>query len=132
VDGYFTTFVDLLNNFSSGWRDDENRRWFEKRIRYVPLLVIDDIGKENKNLNNMAANAVDGVLRSRVQNQLPTIITTNLSLKDFNNSYSSGVMSLVTETTIPYEFKGDDWRKNQHQRSLAEAKLLLSRPIVVS
>jgi hypothetical protein len=132
VDGYFTTFTNLLDNFASGWRDDNNRKWFDKRVRNAPLLVIDDIGKENKNLNNMASNAVDGVLRSRVQNSLPTIITTNLSLSEFERSYSSGVMSLVSETSLTHEFTGDDWRPNQRERNQKEAKLLLSRPIVVS
>jgi DNA replication protein DnaC len=132
VDGYFTTFNNLLDNFASGWRDDENRKWFEKRVRNAPLLVIDDIGKENKNLNNMATNAVDGVLRSRVQNSLPTIITTNLSLNEFERSYSSGVMSLVSETSLTHEFQGDDWRPNQRERNQREAQLMLSRPIVVS
>jgi hypothetical protein len=132
IDGYFTTFNTLLDNFASGWKDDKNRIWFEKRVRNAALLVVDDIGRENKNLNNMASNALDGVFRSRVQNSLPTIITTNLSLSDFEKSYSSGVMSLVSETSLIHEFRGDDWRPNQRERNQKEAKLMLSRPIVVS
>jgi DNA replication protein DnaC len=132
VDGYFTTFNGMLDNFASGWRDDKNRQWFEKRIRNAPLLVVDDIGRENKNLNNMASNALDTVFRSRVQNSLPTIITTNLNPSDFEKSYSSGVMGLVTETSLTYEFLGESFREKQRERSMEEARLFLSRPITVS
>ena len=132
VDGYFTTFNNFLDNFAAGWRDDVNRRWFEKRVRNVPFLVVDDMGKEHQGRTDMAAAAVDTVFRSRTQNLLPTIITTNLSLHDFERSYSSGVMSLLSETSLTHEFTGEDWRKNQGERNRREAKLMLTRPIVVS
>jgi DNA replication protein DnaC len=80
----------------------------------------------------MAASAIDTVFRTRTQNLLPTIVTTNLSLEAFKKSYSSGVMSLLSETALTHEFTGADWRKNQADRNREEARLRLTRPIVVS
>jgi DNA replication protein DnaC len=132
VDGYFTTFNQFLDNFAAGWRDDNNRLWFEKRVRNAPLLIVDDIGKEYFGRTDMAASAIDTVFRTRTQNLLPTIVTTNLSLEAFKKSYSSGVMSLLSETALTHEFTGADWRKNQADRNREEARLRLTRPIVVS
>ncbi len=132
VDGYFSTFNQLLDNFASGWRDDKNRLWFDKRVRNAQFLVVDDIGKEHIGRNEMATAAIDTIFRTRTQQLLPTIITTNLSLSDFEKSYSSGVMSLLSETSLTHEFTGADWRGNQKERNLKEAKLKLTRPIVVN
>lgn len=132
TDGYFTTFPQLLDNFASGWRDDKDRLWFDRRIRNAEVLVVDDVGKENRNLNNMAANALDGVFRSRTQNSLPTILTTNFSLKQFRETYARGTMSLLTETSLTYEFTGVDWRDQQQEKIRTEITNRLSRPIVVS
>lgn len=131
IDGYFTTFSNMLDNFASGWRDEPNRVWFNKKVRNSPLLVVDDIGRENKNMNNMASSALDGVFRNRVQNALPTIVTTNLSLPAFEKAYSSGVMSLLTETSFTYEFTGVDWRPKQKKRNELEIEQMLVRPVTV-
>src|SRR6202012_4852610 len=102
-----------LDNFTAGWRDDNNRKWFEKRVRNAPFLIVDDIGKENLARNAVATEAIDTVFRTRTQNAHPTIVTTNLSLEKFETLYSSGVMSLLSETSITHKFAGADWRKNQ-------------------
>lgn len=132
VDGYFTNFNQMLDNFASGWTNDKNRLWFDKRVKNAALLVVDDIGKEHIGRNAMATSMVDTIFRTRTQNLLPTIVTTNLSLNDFKTSYSSGVMDLLTETSITHEFAGISWRKNQGERNREEARLKLTRPIVVS
>jgi hypothetical protein len=132
VDGYFTTFTNLLDNFAAGWRDDKERQWFDKKFRNAPLLVVDDIGKENQNLNNMATNALDGIFRSRTQNGLPTIVTTNLTPKEIETKYSLSAIELLEETSFFYSFKGSSFRTNVRERNDAEAKLRLSRPITVS
>jgi DNA replication protein DnaC len=132
VDGYFTTFVGLLDNFAAGWKDDKEKHWFDKRIRNAPLLVVDDIGKENPNMNRMASSSLDGVFRSRTQNGLPTIVTTNLTPKEFEHTYSTSAMELLTETSLFYSFKGQSYRKTVQERNDTEAKLRLSRPITIS
>lgn len=131
IDGYFTTFTNLLDNFAAGWRDDKNRAWFERRVRNAALLVVDDIGREMAGRNSMASASLDNVFRSRVQDSLPTIVTTNLSMHDFEQSYSTGVMSLVSETSLSYEFAGRDFRPTQRDRNRKEAMQRLSRPITL-
>lgn len=132
IDGYFTTFTNLLDSFAAGWRDDKQRQWFEKRVRNVPLLVVDDIGKENRNLNNMASTALDGVFRTRTQNGLPTVVTTNMTPEHFGKTYGSSAMELLNETSFFYSFTGSSFRMTAKERNDTEARQRLSRPIVVS
>lgn len=131
VNGYFSTFTQMLDTYASGWRSDEHRQWFDRKVRNAPLLVVDDIGREHKGRIETSSSSLDTVFRSRVQNALPTIITTNLSLDEFERAYSSGVMSLVTESSITQLFQGEDWRPKQKLRTQEEIKAKLSRPITI-
>lgn len=132
VDGYFTTFNDMLDAYTSGWRDETQRRWFERRVRHAGFLVVDDIGREHKGRTDIGESMFDAVIRSRVADCKPTIITTNKTLTELEQGYSSNVMSLLAESSLNIEVEGDDYRAQAKVALEAEAELDLVRPVVLA
>ena len=83
---YFTTEPDLFRavqatfNYSyeeRGMRETEED--IHNRLSRVPLLVIDDIGKEERQDKRFVQRYLFGVIDGRYKNELPTIFTTNLT-----------------------------------------------------
>ena len=137
LDAYFSTFTSLLDNYAATWGYNKDQsEWFDRRVRFAEVLVIDDIGKEHANRVGMSSNALDNLFRTRVQHDLPTILTTNLSLGDFRATYSSSTWSLLAEKVFPYEIKGAyadksiGFRDQQLARHKEELRNRLIRPIV--
>lgn len=143
-DGYFTTFSDMLDMYASSWRDKEEKRWFDQRVRNVQFLVIDDIGKENEARRRKASETggnsnehslgmieamVDAVVRARNAAALPTIITTNLTPKEIDQGYS--VASLLAGTVKPVHVIGRDYRQGQHEESERDVIDGIRRPVVM-
>lgn len=149
-DGYFTTFQRLIGSFASGWRDAEQRDWFIRRISNARILVIDDVGKEFKGEHReggtvvrrpveMVQSMFDEVVRSRVENCRPTLMTTNKSLSELELLYSSSAgdavrtnpLSLFQESMIFHEFSGENYRTTEGSatKRAHEVRMGLSRPI---
>jgi hypothetical protein len=133
VDGYFTTFTELLDNFTGGWKDEKQKAWFDARVRNAPLLVVDDIGKEYEGRLKVSSNTIDNLFRSRVNNALPTIITTNLSPTEMSRRYSSALETIAGKAHS-YTFKGETWRNSESQleRFRFELENKLTRPVTIS
>lgn len=143
-DGYFVTFSSLIDEFASGWRDEEQKRWFRDRITNADILVVDDVGRELKQRTfvkekgtedrsrPLAIATMDEVLRYRVAHSRPTIITTNMTEDDLTSDYGSNIMSLLNEKSATYEFTGNDYRPTAYSNQDEEIQLGLTRPVVVS
>lgn len=134
-DGYFTTFPSMIEHHTEGWRNPEEKLWFEQRIVNAGILVIDDVGRELKNSNaslDIIEAMFDKVIRSRVSGSRPTILTTNFDIKEFTTKYKGNVVSLLKGRNDFYEFVGNDFRKEfQADRVKNEAKAGLTRPVVL-
>lgn len=142
-DGYFTTFSNLLDKLMESWNSPEARTWFHARIRNAKVLVVDDVGREMKQRRMVKGEgmkdyqtatsefAIESVLRHRLANAMPTIITTNLSVKELTSHYGEHFKSLLTEAAQAYEFKGADFRTQSSRRLHEEALRGLRRPVVI-
>lgn len=130
VDGYFTTFNEMIETFTSGWTDNADKAWFHRRVKNAGVLVIDDPGRERHSA--LPGPLLDEVIRHRTSDLRPTIITTNHTLSQFQEAYGEYVMSLLTERAHTYEFKGSDVRPQSNDRTKAEMKAGLTRPLVLS
>jgi len=91
---------------------------YERRMRSVDFLVIDDLGKETLG-KGFFLSAMDRILRDRAQEARPVIITTNLPLKhesedSFETRYGRSAFDLVHETMYPFQIKG----RNRSERRL--------------
>ena len=132
--GYFSTFQGLLDLYTAGWGKNtaDERLWYDRKIKNVGVLVVDDMGREHDGRLPVAEAAFDDVLRARVAADRPTIITSNRGLQELGELYSLNAMSLLDECTLAVEFTGEDYRPTQRGLRLDEARQGLTRPLVVS
>jgi DNA replication protein DnaC len=131
VDCYFTQFSEMIDTFSAGWRDEAERAWFNRRIRNAQMLVIDDLGREHKGRSEVVESMLDQVIRHRVANALPTLMTTNYSPQEIQGGYGPNVMSLLYERSLWVEVPGRDYRSRSNERARLEIQQGLIRPITV-
>lgn len=140
VDCCCTTFNALIDMFTLAWKSQEEQAWFHRRVRNTTVLLIDDIGKEGRVSNaatpdstSLVERIIDEVLRWRVANAAPTIITTNEDpyTDTFELRYGLGVMDLLAESAISYEFVGSTYRPDADLRTADERTSGLRRPVVV-
>lgn len=130
ADVQFTVFADLLDLYTDSWRRPEEREHFNSRVRAAEVLFIDDLGREHPGRIPVAEAALESVIRYRVKENLPTVLTTNLNAAELTN-YGDKLASLFSERMILVEVGGSDKRKTITARVNAEHELHLSRPIVM-
>lgn len=66
----------------------------------VRVLVLDDVGKEHSSASGWQKNMLHHVLRTRFNNGLPTIVTTNVALNDWDAHYGAATQSFIHEAFI--------------------------------
>lgn len=132
-DAYFTTFSEMIDTYTGGWNDGEERRWFHRRIKNTDVLGLDDVGKEyqGRKASGLPESTFDEVLRHRVAASTPTLITTNLDMDKLQQGYGGGVMSLLHERSTTYCFTADDWRDEARMRLADEVRQGLVRPVTL-
>ena len=132
ADGYFTQFNEMLDAFSAGWRSEEERSWFTRRVRNAGVLVVDDMGREYKGRAEVAEAMFDTVIRARVAASRPTIITTNYTPEQMLSGYGHNILSLLSESNIEVHVPGRDFRPQARERLMADrADGITTYPIVV-
>lgn len=122
VDCYATTFAETVEAFTATWGDAEEKRRFARRFKNSTVLGLDDLGKEFRNNNRLSPTTFDMILRTRVQNSRPTILTTNMTADELKWGYGNAVLSLLVEKSIEVILTGDDFRPQAQERSLAEVR----------
>lgn len=131
-DVYTQTFAGMLEAFSSGWKDRADRVWFNERVRNASILVIDDLGKErNQGIDSMGSNALEEVLRHRVQRDLPTMFTTNYSEERLLGGYGGSTADLMLEKVTIVEALGTSAREAKAARDRAERDAGITRPVLM-
>jgi DNA replication protein DnaC len=109
----YTAMLTSPSEYSEGrieqQRFDENHTLVE-RIEAVDFLVIDDIGKEHKTKSGWFEANFERLLRLRVKECKPTIITTNLPPRKFGDHYSKSINELIKEGLFPFNVVGPNFR----------------------
>lgn len=136
VSGYFTTFTAMIDTFTATWRDNEEKAWFDKRIRNTGVLVVDDIGKETRQgdmarTTNLAMTTLEAVVRHRVASAQPTFITTNKNPADIGQTYGDTLIGLLAESAIACGFSGESYRTTHADRVAAQARKGLRAPVTL-
>lgn len=104
----FITEPRMVNAILGKEREDED--WtFERRLREVMMLVLDDVGMCSF---PGGINIVEEVLNERIQHLRPTILTTNLGPKDFDARYPS-LAERIRGRFLWVAFGGINWREAQ-------------------
>lgn len=128
--GYSTTFADTIEAFTATWGNPEEKVWFARKFKQSQVLLLDDLGKEMRTRNNLPQSTFDSILRSRIQNARPTILTTNLLPDELGTGYGGSVLSLLHESSLAEEVTGKDWRGQANTRTMDEIDRGETRPIV--
>jgi DNA replication protein DnaC len=107
---FFTTFNEILNIkgalINNSATDDQEVIYngvlgnCEQDSFNIRVLVIDDIGKEHASLSGWQKNLLHEVLRTRFNNGLPTIVTTNIKLEDWAALYGDATESFANEAFV--------------------------------
>lgn len=77
----------------------------------VRLLVIDDLGKEYG--SKYDDTSFDEILRSRYDKALPTLVTTNVMLENWQDKYGEAMASFAQEAFVRVPIVGSDLRGAQ-------------------
>lgn len=75
------------------------------------LLILDDLGTEYSTAFSNAT--VYNIINSRIMSNKPTIINTNLSMKDLEKAYSERLVSRIMGNHTRLEFLGKDIRQSK-------------------
>lgn len=105
----FAMNQDFMKSYSS--KDLEKKQDILSKYLDSEILVIDDLGTEIRN-PYVTNNFLYQVLNERKNKHLPTIITSNLDLKDLQDYYDERVSSRIIDkaTSICLQIKGADLR----------------------
>jgi DNA replication protein DnaC len=126
---YATTFSNTVEAFTSTWGDNDEKKRFADRFMYSDVLLLDDLGQEQRTANRLPQTTFDRILRTRVQDGRPTLLTTNMNAVEVNVGYGAPVLSLLCEQSIEISMAGTDFRPRARNRTIAEAKSGEMRPI---
>lgn len=114
--GKFATMNDILNRTRAAYSSGESPDEIFGRYRGAKLLVIDDLGKENVSPDSIMR--IFELLDTRINNELPTIITTQFGNQELLKRYTrkvdepemiEAILSRLTEF-MPIVFHGEDRR----------------------
>jgi len=126
-----TDIEEMVEMYTQGWYSDEEKREFREKIKEVDFLIIDDIGKEWRGKTKLAETVLGSIIRHRVKWKLPTITTSNVTLKGLRETYGEALVSVMLENTLVLRFKGEDFRKKrtEEQVKLFEEKTSTRRTV---
>lgn len=108
----YMSAIDLFDCLSSQ-NDSDNSSGveipsMEDQIFTCDLLIIDDLGTEL--VNSYTNSRLFHCLNNRLQNNLSTIISTNLTLQELMNTYSERIFSRISSSFTLLKLYGDDIR----------------------
>jgi DNA replication protein DnaC len=119
--GGFIDYPGLLRLKKSTWDDETDEKaqlkldkiYGDAGTLNMGVLVLDDVGKEYRTKNQWAENVLDELLRSRFNKGLPTIVTSNTGLEEWNK-YGDPMESFINEAfaLVLVKAPGGDRRKN--------------------
>lgn len=87
--GRFTTMNDLLHRVRGAYSSGENAEEVFGIYRGTPLLVLDDLGKENVSVDSITR--LFELLDARINNKRPTIVTTQFQNNELLKRYRGKV-----------------------------------------
>ena len=111
---YFITYSSLLELKGATMGEptsSENTLWggilgeHHDDAYNVRVLVIDDVGKEHTSVSGWQKTMLHHVLRTRFNNGLPTVVTSNIPIEAWGATYGASTESFAREAFIPIALK---------------------------
>jgi len=82
-----------------------------QRVEDVRFLVIDDLGREYRAASGFAEVNFGALVRNRTRARKITVLTLNMTPKEFNDTYGKAMSELVKECMYPLRLEGDNMRE---------------------
>lgn len=107
---YFSSFglFELFAGSAFGKKEPSGQPDMGEHIFDCDLLIIDDLGTEL--VNSFVCSELFHVLNERIQHRKSTLISTNLALQTFADTYSERVFSRISSNYTMIKMVGDDIR----------------------
>ena len=113
--GFGVIYVSAPNMIShlekERFRDAEIFAGSEEHFVDCDLLIIDDLGSEFS--TQFSSAAMYNIVNSRILMSKPTIINTNLSIKEIEKIYTERMVSRIIGGNVRLEFIGEDIRQQK-------------------
>ncbi len=114
IDKGFGVIYSSAQNMISNMEKEKFKGFFdynpsEKYYSECDLLIIDDLGTEYS--TSFSSAAIYNVINSRIMRRKPTIISTNLSMRELEKYYNQRMVSRIIGNNIRLEFLGTDVRQ---------------------
>lgn len=107
-DGHFASFMAVKSYFEMD--DKDERKFLVSRVRDAEILVLDEVKAPFSEAQRaFFEDKLEEILRARTNMNFPTIVTSNMTDKDFEREYPR-VYSLLAAKNLPLELKGVDAR----------------------
>ncbi len=112
---YFSAFrlFSLIADNTFRTTGDDGKEDFFSDIYDSDLLIIDDLGTENR--NSFVASSLFNILNEREIRRKSTIISSNLSLRNIKDNYSERSLSRIIGNYELYYFRGEDLRMKKQE-----------------
>lgn len=92
-------------------RDWEDAETVENHLLECDLLILDDLGTEFS--TSFSCSAIYNILNSRLMASKPTVISTNLTMRELEKQYSQRLVSRIMGNHVRLEFLGSDIRQKK-------------------
>lgn len=86
----------------------ERRHWIKREL---PVLLLDDVGKEHPTRSGYSEAGFYALMRERFNAGLATSMTSNLTQAEFREAYGEAQLSFLSEACVVFEIKGSDFRR---------------------
>lgn len=106
--GLFVTVPELLDSIKNSFAPGADREELFDAAKDAEILVLDDIGVEK--VTDFVAEKIFTLINSRYEDMLPTIVTSNLTMKELADRLGSRVVSRLCEMTTGALLGGSDYR----------------------
>lgn len=116
-----TLYRNIQSTYNSGF--EEKERDTEQKIIneliYKPLLVLDDVGTEERYKKDFINRILFALINGRYENNRPIVMTTNLNIAELNTYFADAggrkriIDRLLEMTGSFFEIKGESYRQKK-------------------
>ncbi len=109
----FLVVPDLLDELRATYKSEANELDLLDTARTMPVLILDDLGAHN--YTEWSRNRLYSIINYRMNEQLPTIITTNLSLDEMEDYLGARTTSRLVQMSRIFRLNSEDIRLRRYQ-----------------
>ena len=100
--------IDAMRKYKFDFDNEESNLPYLNDIYNCDLLIMDDLGTEL--FTQFSGQVIYNILNKRIVNSRKMVISTNLSVQDFQSTYSERIVSRIIGNFEACKFVGDDIR----------------------